>query len=336
MPAASTAFDPAHVDGARSKIEAVATVHPSGPFQRILVGVDTQGMAVPAAVQGWMLSRRLGAHLEFVHGLQVPTSLAGAGTGALPGLHAEAFARTRGQMLERLAPALREAGLEEPAELLSVHLGPGAGALLQRAEEVDADLLMIGPHARRSLFDFGSTARAILAHSDRPVWMQGGGARPIASVLVAVDLSKHSRRALEMAHRLASGLGAALHVMHCFTPPGFAYTHSRALAGSSYVVEAERAAEEHELGQWMQEADWGTVPVTHATVEGVPEDTILETGDDHDLIVMGTHGRTGLARFLLGSVAYSVLRRAEMPVLVVPGRAGPWLLDPASTAPESE
>jgi len=67
----------------------------------------------------------------------------------------------------------------------------------------------------------------------------------------------------------------------------------------------------------MQLFDWGGVDHGTSFVEGVPAEVILARADWADMIAMGTHGRTGFAAALLGSVAYSVVRHATKPVLVV-------------------
>ena len=74
-----------------------------------------------------------------------------------------------------------------------------------------------------------------------------------------------------------------------------------------------------------REALSGGIPVVIASAPGDPAEEIVRyaTAHDIDLIVLGTHGRTGLSRVLLGSVAERVIRTAPCPVLAVPGRSGP-------------
>ena len=197
-------------------------------------------------------------------------------------------------------------------------------------DRFQADLLVLGPHARRSLFDFGSTARALLSRAVIPVWNQTIPAAPIGTILVPVDFSENSRRALEFAHTLAARLEATLRVMHCYSPPTFAYSDGMGLPAPTDLIDHERASAKDELAHWMTELDDDPVKAEPCFVEGDVIESIVDETRKADLVVLGTHGRTGLSRFLMGSVAYGALKQSPKPVVVVPSPAQAWLL------PESE
>ena len=301
-------------------------------FLHILVGIDSAGMATNAVLQGAGLARELGASLDLVHAVEVPHSLLPGLSGEdLGKLQASAVEHGRRQVLESLAEAVRGTPLApRVGEHLLVHAGHPARVILERASEVRADLIVLGHHARRPLFDFGSTARAVLARTEAPVWIQPGPIEPIRRILVPTDLSEHSRRALEQARGLAERLGAAICLMHCFEPPAFGYADGA--PGPTYVIDEQREAAQQELGRWMRELEPWAVPVEAHFAEGESAPEILRAAEGADLIAMGTHGRTGLARFLIGSVAYAVLKQSAVPVLVVPSPERSYQLTAAEAA----
>ena len=302
-------------------------------FRRILVGVDSKGLASDAVVRGVRLAHALDAGLELVHAVEpVPTLWPGINEQELAALYASTLAAARTKTLGKLRAALRDAGLEEtpPEPLLRVCLGHPARVVLDRCEELRADLIVLGPHAKRSVFDFGATARAVLSRTTVPLWHQVGPVGPIRSVLVAADFSDHSRAALEYACALARQLEASVTVFHCYEPPSFAYEPGAENPEPTYVIDQERDEAQQELERWTASSQWDPVRVEARFAEGRPLDTVLQQATKADLIVMGTHGRTGLSRFLLGSVAYGVLKQAPCPVLVVPSTRQSWLLEDGS------
>jgi nucleotide-binding universal stress UspA family protein len=303
-------------------------IEPTDLFKHILVAVDSEGLAANAAVLGFQLADRLSSKLDLIHAVGIPAPLwPGIGELELTEMHATALAAARAKTLAALGPELRDAGVGARLdELLRVAPGHPAKVILERLEEFGSDLLILGPHASPSLFDFGSTARAILSRVATPVWIQEQPVSPVRSILVPVDFSQNSRKAVQYAHALARRLGASLRMLHCYEPPGFAYTSGDAAAGPTYVVEEERRAVQAELERWSSASEWGSLPIESSFVDGAPVKTILTLAEQHDLIVMGTHGRTGLARFLIGSVAYGVLKQSRKPVLVIPIPARTWLL----------
>jgi nucleotide-binding universal stress UspA family protein len=137
-------------------------------------------------------------------------------------------------------------------------------------------------------------------------------------ILCPVDFSPESRRAMELAAELARDSHAALVVAHVWSPPHW-------VAGGDLAPEyLERAidADEAELAEWKHHAEeLGATDVATKLLTGSPWDQILTAATEDraiDLIVMGTHGRTGLSHVLLGSVAEKVMRHAPCPVLVSP------------------
>jgi len=142
-------------------------------------------------------------------------------------------------------------------------------------------------------------------------------AKRAARILVAVDFEPQSVGALRRAIAIAAGQGAELHVM-CVREPGALVP---ALHGDlpPDALTRLRAVTSDELAEARTLGLAGDIPkvVTHLlTGTAASEIVWLAANLDVDLIVMGTHGRTGVARYVIGSVAETVTRKAGCPVLV--------------------
>jgi nucleotide-binding universal stress UspA family protein len=141
----------------------------------------------------------------------------------------------------------------------------------------------------------------------------------IKKILSPVDFSETSEAALRYAIDLASRLGAKIEVVHAFSPPSFALPDGAIIAQPGYLAEVSNELQKS-LDELVRRYSGRGVPLEGKLVEGIPasEITRLAEEDEASMIVMGTHGRTGLKHFLLGSVAERVVRTAKVPVLTVP------------------
>ena len=142
-------------------------------------------------------------------------------------------------------------------------------------------------------------------------------------IVCPVDFSACSREALRIAAELARDWSAQLVVAHVWEPPRWS-TGEVMIAPE--VLQNMVDAEEAELENWKATAkQLGAREVGTRFLSGVAWDAVLSLLKDDraiDLVVMGTHGRTGLKHVLLGSVAEKVVRHAPCPVLVVREREG--------------
>ena len=144
---------------------------------------------------------------------------------------------------------------------------------------------------------------------------------PIRTILHPTDFSDESRPAFELACALARDYSAALVVSHVVPP-----TRAFAADGVAIPLPAEEPYEARARLARMHPTE-GRVEVEHRLLEGDPTTMILKLAEDAkaDVIVMGTHGSSGLMRLLVGSVAEGVMRKAPCPVLTV---RGPFRLAP--------
>jgi nucleotide-binding universal stress UspA family protein len=146
----------------------------------------------------------------------------------------------------------------------------------------------------------------------------------IRRILCPVDFSEHSRRALDHAQAVAAWYDAAVTVLHVAPlMPVAAYAPMSGLP--PYVGLAPEARQA--LMRSMREFAAGgqaSVPVECEIGDGHPPAVIVATAEaiSADLLVLGTHGRSGFDRWVLGSVTETVLRKARCPVLTVPTHAG--------------
>jgi glycine betaine transporter len=143
---------------------------------------------------------------------------------------------------------------------------------------------------------------------------------PIQHILVPFDFSPYAEQALAYAIELAHTLQARLTLLHAIDTTPLGVAESAALRPPSYWVELETGIAEGMEEPLARVHEAGLQGET-VIAEGIPFQTIIDTARDKsvDLIVMGTHGRTGLTHVLMGSVAEKVVRLAPCPVLVTRG-----------------
>jgi nucleotide-binding universal stress UspA family protein len=142
---------------------------------------------------------------------------------------------------------------------------------------------------------------------------------PITSVLLATDLSPTSTMAEDEALRLAAGLGARLIAVSIIDPGSLRLPSGR----YKTRVDQVRAEREVEAQRLVRRARELGIPTAFLVWEGSPGEAIVSAAEAEraDLVVLGTHGRTGINRSLLGSVSDHVVRHAPCPVVVVRGPA---------------
>jgi nucleotide-binding universal stress UspA family protein len=197
--------------------------------------------------------------------------------------------------------------------------GDAAEEILCTSDERGADLMVLGTHEciglRRLLA--GSVATAVLRGAHCLVLVLSSHDRPsraeeIRVILHPTDSSDVSEAARRVARSLARDHGARLVLLHVL--PFDIFTNELAVP----VDPREYRAALERLGKYLDGPDL-KYPVETRVSQGDAADEILRTAREigADLIVMGTHGRTGLSRLLMGNVAESVLPEADCPVLVV-------------------
>jgi len=209
-------------------------------------------------------------------------------------------------------------------ETVIVHDGPVAG-ILAASNEHASDLIVMGTHARTGIARVfvGSTTAGVLQSSTIPVLTtranDAAEAAPFATLLVAVDDSDASDAAVALAARMKATLGSKLVVAHVADTSRL-YDNAATYGFSPVPLEDDIKRESDGIVR-VALAHAGLTPesVTVALVEETPATGILDAASDSHAgtIVMGSHGRRGMRRFLLGSVAEHVVRESPVPVLVV-------------------
>jgi nucleotide-binding universal stress UspA family protein len=142
---------------------------------------------------------------------------------------------------------------------------------------------------------------------------------PFKKILVPVDFSHHSDRALLVACDLAKTFQIPLTLFHAYAIPTYPLPEGAVLPSAETVAEILEKTQSS-MNQWRSRAQQLGVPRVEAVLtEGAAFAEIVRVAreQEFDLICMGTHGRTGLKHALLGSVAEKVVRKAHCAVLTV-------------------
>jgi len=204
-----------------------------------------------------------------------------------------------------------------------------APAVLRYAADEGIDLIALGTHGRRgpSRILLGSVAEEVVRRSDVPVLtVRGEGddapAAPVAPldrILVPVDFSDHAREALRTAAEWAALYDAEIDVLHVVEedlPAAFYVGGVRSLHDVEPDLDEKVRARLTDFVSGVLGSTDGIHPHMRA---GSAASEITEFVGEHDvdLVALSTHGRTGLERFLLGSVTEKVVRHVQCPVLTV-------------------
>jgi nucleotide-binding universal stress UspA family protein len=204
----------------------------------------------------------------------------------------------------------------------SMAVGQPADSIVRRANEIDADLILIGasetsPGGHRFL---GPVATAVLEHAVKPVLAVRPGEPNIQfhTILCPVDQSPASARGLGNAIRLAKAFGAKLVVLSVVPAMSWISLLGDVRTLSETRVEHERSWRS-DFHQFLETCPFQDVPWQKEVRVGAPHEEIIAAARAHaaDLIVMGSTGRTGLARMLMGSVTRRVIQQLPCSILTV-------------------
>ena len=231
----------------------------------------------------------------------------------------EVFEERGAELVTAAAERARERGV---SVVDVVDRGDPHETILEYAETAPVDLIVMGTHGRRGLrrLFLGSVTERVVRTAPVPVLTvreptADAGTFPYEDVLVATDGSECATAALERASELAAEYGATLHVLSLVD---VATTGAEIATGQLLeALEADARAIVDEAAETARDA--GVESVTTAVEVGSVARGITGYAEDEgiDLAVVGTHGRRGVNRYVMGSVAELVVRTAPCPVLTV-------------------
>jgi nucleotide-binding universal stress UspA family protein len=296
-----------------------ATAVGKNMYGSILVPTDGSDHAARAAAHAAFLAEAFDATLHLLNVVDID---------------AEAGPFSAGGVGEEYLERLREGGQETVEETAAtvdyddvrtaVVTDRPAPGILDYVDEEGIDLVVMGTHGRTGVqrYVLGSVAERVVSLADVPVLTVRAGedTSPVEGyeeILVPTDGSDAAEVAIDPALAVAEVRDARIHAVNVIHVGAMAA--SPELAAPPETISAlESIAEEATERVAEQARDAGLDAVT-SVQQGRPAETLIDYAEENDidLVAMGTAGRTGLSRFLLGSTTERVIRHAEMPVLAV-------------------
>jgi nucleotide-binding universal stress UspA family protein len=292
-------------------------------MKRILVPLDGSALAEQAISHATLQARRFGARVFLLRVAEgVPPTVASGATSELlrGGDDVEAY-------LAGVADKLSAAGVEEVD--YDTRVGAPAEMILEFARDEGIDLIVMSTHGRSGIgrWVYGSVADKVLRGADTPVFLirasQSASASRASSYrrfLVTLDGSQLSEYALPYAEAWAKAFDAEIVLLRVPTLPAYvSLGPDSSMLVPSLLSDAYEEADAY-LANVVRQLKAKGLSVHKAAVEpGAVADTIIDYAQEAevDCIVMSTHGRSGLGRWVYGSVADRVLRGAGVPVLLV-------------------
>jgi nucleotide-binding universal stress UspA family protein len=197
--------------------------------------------------------------------------------------------------------------------------------ILQTAKDTACDLIVMGSHRKQLLRDvfIGTTIERVIRTGSFPVLMVN---KPTDygyhRIVAAIDLSDASARAIKAAEALHLFDRAEVTLLHAFLAPaqGKMFVSNASKEQMEAYVDDERTQAAVELAAFMVTHGLGAGRWRRRLAEGGPFEVIerVVADEEPDLLITGTHGRSGLLKVLIGSVAEEILRRLDVDILAVP------------------
>jgi len=280
------------------------------------------------------LALAAGARVTLLHVLEPVAQLAPAASSVLSGISGavdlysrfgwhevtENLRRVSQTALDDLASRLTSQGVDLVESAIDV--GPAAETIVAKANDIDADLILIGAGdpARFERFSVGPVAVSVIERASQPVLAVRPG-EPLLKferILCPVDHSAPAARGLRNAIRLTKVFGGQLVVLSVI--PEISWLSAAFATGQLNDALAAHASQwRAELEQFLAPIDFAGVSVTQDVRHGAPHRQIAAAAKEHraDLVVMGATGRTGLARVLVGSTTRRMLEELPCSLLTV-------------------
>ena len=291
-------------------------------ISRILVPTDFSATSDEALAFAKTLAGRFGASLHLVHAFEDPFTAAAFASEAystLPLTLRDDMVREAERRLADRLPEDQKVLFNGTTEIVA---GTPTKTITEYAATLGADLIVMGTHGRSGVAHLllGSVAERVVRQAAAPVLTIRQPPGPVKRILVPTDFSATADAALDYAYLVAERFGASLQLLHVLDDPFV----SEGMTAEAYISEAPvlRSAmlrdAQSRLSHRSAPRDQG-VRVDSEVLFGHGAKTIAEYAQTLgvDLIVMGTHGRTGVAHLLLGSIAERLVRTAPCPVLTV-------------------
>jgi nucleotide-binding universal stress UspA family protein len=296
-------------------------------LRRILFPTDFSALSDRALDYALELAGRFGAEIHMLHAVVLHAD------DPNDPLHHFPDAEEIGRRLEEIADQRMESrvaewkGEDRPVVVRARRRGIStAPVILEYAAEIDADLVVMSTHGRRGLSHIlmGSVTEEVVRLSGCPVLTVRGREatsevpRP-GTILVPVDFSGHAATALAHARELAAVYGSRVRVLHVFERPMHPEIYIGGMPLESLEFGRVEGGLREALETFVREAPGPDVETELHIVEGraAPEILSFAGSGQADLVVIATHGLTGMTHMLLGSVTEKVVRRAPCPVLTV-------------------
>lgn len=287
----------------------------------ILVPLDGSAFSEHALPLALSVARRSGAQLYLAHVL--------SGRGGLTDIAERATAASRTAYLERVAQQVEQQSVRAP--ITSILTGPVAETLLEHAQAIGCDLIVLTTHGRGALSRLwlGSVADVIVRRSPVPVMLvrphqptvsidSQNARRPLRRILIPLDGSPLAETIIDHSIHIGRMMDAEYTLLRVVDPAVLGLSvHDENIAASAVLQPLKDRAQTY-LDRQAEELRTQGLQVDAVVTVGEPSACILDYARAHsiDLIAMATHGRGGFSLLLLGSVADKVLRGSSLPLLL--------------------
>jgi nucleotide-binding universal stress UspA family protein len=296
-------------------------------LNKILFPTDFSRCANQALARTVLLAKSYGAELHMLHAIVLHDEDPHNPAFHLPDIE-EIHTKLRETASEKMTSVIKSYDAMEMKVVKVQERGIApAPVIMAYAKRNNIDLIIMGTHGRRGLGHLllGSVAEEVVRMGPCPVLTIREQKEPapisdrMSKILVPVDFSEHAKSALSHAKALADAHGAELQILHVIEE---SLHPSYYIAGMSSIFDLEpdiKPKSETAMRKLFSETDGPQVTASYHLVEGqaAPEISNFAREQNSDMIVISTHGLTGIEHLLVGSITERVIRLANCPVFTV-------------------
>jgi nucleotide-binding universal stress UspA family protein len=275
-------------------------------LEKILVATDFAQPSRDALRMATLLAKGFHSEIILIHVIPEITGLK---------IDGDEIRRIGTSELREMKTDLKRKGI--PVAETVLRFGAPFERIIEHADELDVNLIVVGSGKKGKTFPLGTTAERVMLYADKPVLAVKPGSRPlIRKIVCPVDFSEPSRRALNNSIYLSRTLEAHLTVLTVYEPLLSSFLGPGRTPGESKEKDLVKR-QQYQYDRFLRGFESEDLTWTKIIRRGEPHEEILRAIREvqPNLLVMGSQGRTGLSRLLMGSTTERVVR--EMPCSVI-------------------